>query len=976
MNKSIKSQIATLMILVALLPIVFILVFTMIQRASVDTTISTELEAIAQNNLGQIAKDVRAMLATSNDLIIRQIEGGQNTVNSMMARQGVKLDDATVRWSVVNQSTKTTQNIDLPKMLVGGEWFGKNYDVAQNTPLVDEVKQDLNMICTVFQRMNDRGDLLRIATNVSTKDGKRAIGTYIPAVESSGQPNPVVSTVMRGDTYVGPAFVIDAIYLTSYAPIRDGNGKVIGAISVAVKQEAVESIRKNIMDIKIGQTGYVYVLNAKGADAGKYVISLDGARDGENIWEARDSDGRLFIQSVVERALKIGNSDNIDFEYYPWLNEGDTTPRLKIAAISYYEPWDWVIGASAYMDEFTAAQREASASLSQLVQAILITGLIGIVLATVISIWFGGQIAKPIRRVADVAKEVARGNLTNESNIVRKDEIGQLASSMDVMMESLRSKAEVAERIAAGDLEMDVPIASEDDVLGISMSKMKDTITNMLGDVHELIDAVQNGDLKTRGETEKFTGGWSDLVRAINDLIEAFVKPIMMTSEYVEKIALGDIPEKIEEEYRGDFNVIKNNLNFCIDAIDRLVVDTKSLVNSAIEGQLETRADPEPHKGDYKAIVSGINQTLDAVIAPVQEAQAVLEKMAAGDLSDEMKGQYKGDYAKIKNALNGTLSALNDLLYQVDVAADQVNSGAGQVSSASQALSQGATEQASSLEETSSSMMQVGSQTKLNAENAAQANQLSNSAKSAAEQGNAHMKGMLDAMQEINEKSAEVQKIVKAIDDIAFQTNLLALNAAVEAARAGVHGKGFAVVAEEVRNLAQRSATAAKETTDLIDSNVQSVDKGAMIADKTAQALGEITEGVTKVSDLIDEIASASKEQDQAVEQITEALGQIDQVTQSNTASAEESAAASEELSGQAEALRRMLKQFTLKHTDHNVRALPHPDEHRAEAKAIPAGKTDKKSVGRASHGGNEVRGTQVKPSDVINLDDTEFDDF
>ena len=232
-----------------------------------------------------------------------------------------------------------------------------------------------------------------------------------------------------------------------------------------------------------------------------------------------------------------------------------------------------------------------------------------------------------------------------------------------------------------------------------------------------------------------------------------------------------------------------------------------------------------------------------------------------------------------------------------------------------QALSQGSTEQASSIEEITSSMTEVAAQTKENATNANQANELAIVAKDNAVSGNQQMQEMLKAMAEINDSSANISKIIKVIDEIAFQTNILALNAAVEAARAGQHGKGFAVVAEEVRNLAARSANAAKETTAMIEGSIKKVDMGTKIANETAQALNKIVGDVTKATQLVGGIAAASNEQASGISQVNLAIEQVAQVVQTNSATAEESAAASEELSGQAEILKQIVSKFKLKKT-------------------------------------------------------------
>ena len=299
------------------------------------------------------------------------------------------------------------------------------------------------------------------------------------------------------------------------------------------------------------------------------------------------------------------------------------------------------------------------------------------------------------------------------------------------------------------------------------------------------------------------------------------------------------------------------------------------------------------------------------IVSQFQNVEQLANNLAEGNYDTETK--VRGDLDTMNINLNKMLDQVNQVLAEIGEGVKQVATGSGEVSSAAQALSSGAQESAASLEEITASMSEISSQTKANAESAGQARDLAQKANTAATNGQDAMKQMTSAMGRITQNSNEIQRVIKVIDDIAFQTNLLALNAAVEAARAGQHGKGFAVVAEEVRNLAARSAKAAKETSELIAKSGHEIEHGAEVATKTADVLNTIVEQIEQTTNLVAGIAVASNEQAQGVNQVTLGLQQIDAVTQQNTAAAEESASAASEMSGMAVNLQGLVSHFKLR---------------------------------------------------------------
>jgi methyl-accepting chemotaxis protein len=312
-----------------------------------------------------------------------------------------------------------------------------------------------------------------------------------------------------------------------------------------------------------------------------------------------------------------------------------------------------------------------------------------------------------------------------------------------------------------------------------------------------------------------------------------------------------------------------------------------------------------------------------AIKQPLQALLKASEKIADGDLNVHIQSTTDDEIGQLAGSFSHMADKVNHVLTEINMAAEQVSAGAHQMADSSQLLSQGATEQASAVEQITASLEQLSAQTSHNANNAVNASSITNQAMKDALLGNQRMSEMLVSMEDINESSKRISKVIKVIDDIAFQTNILALNAAVEAARAGQHGKGFAVVADEVRSLAARSANAAKETAEMIEGSIRKVGAGSQLAQDTAKALQNIEKEVSRAAKLVGDIAAASNEQAAGIEQVNRAISQVSEVTQTNSATSEEAAASSEELSSQAQMLKFSVNQFRLKtgEADYEIKA-------------------------------------------------------
>jgi methyl-accepting chemotaxis protein len=452
--------------------------------------------------------------------------------------------------------------------------------------------------------------------------------------------------------------------------------------------------------------------------------------------------------------------------------------------------------------------------------------------------------------------------------------------------------------------------------LGIGFVVARSLLQRLAATV-QLAHRLAEGDTESALEAKRTDDEIGQLVQAMTGT-HGYLRDL---SAIAERISAGDMGARIEP--RGERDRLSMSLRRMIETLDRLVSETLRLSRAAEGGDLRARGEVSGFSGTFRDLVEGINRTLGSITQPIDEASQALASVADGDLRARMTGVYRGDHARIKDALNTATERLDEAMQQVNAAANDVAGASDQLGAGSQTLASGASEQASAIEEVSSSLQELSAMSTRSTECAREAARLGQLALTSSTQGVASMGRLSDAVADIKRSSDATAKIVKTIDEIAFQTNLLALNAAVEAARAGDAGRGFAIVAEEVRNLAMRSADAAKRSATMIEESVEAADRGVAIRSEVLTNLGEIRGHVERVSAVVAEIAASSEQQSLGVTQIAAAVTQMSGVTETVAANAQESAAASEELSSQAALLNDLVGKFALSASGSAVGARP-----------------------------------------------------
>lgn len=626
--------------------------------------------------------------------------------------------------------------------------------------------------------------------------------------------------------------------------------------------------------------------------------------DGKDISQFKDPNGKMFFSEMVE-TVKANNGQG--FVDYEWPRPDSKTPVPKISFVKSYEPWGWVVGSGVYIDDIDEAIRHDVMKLGGFVLFIaLVIGTIATLLAR--------SISKKLANAVALAESVSNGKFDNKIQNEGSDEISDLLGSLDKMQQNLLAKQE-AEKIASEEM---ARLKCVLDDVGVCV-RVADTEGKIIYINHAMRDTLRKYESIVQKEipafsADKFVGGSVGILYSDPKAAVERMRSLNETVKTEFKFG-GRVFEVLATPVFSQTGTRLGSVAQWIDRTDQIRSERElaEIVHAASLGDFEHRIPLEGKDGLTLQLAQSMNDLMATTSASLSEIVRVLSELAQGNLTETVQGNYQGVFGKLKEDANATITQLTEIISNIKEVGDTIRAEAQDIASGNNDLSHRTEDQAANLQETAASMEELSVAVKQNMDNAQNANHLAQGAAGTASKGVAVVSNVVDTMSSIKESSHKIVDIISVIDDIAFQTNILALNAAVEAARAGESGKGFAVVAVEVRNLAQRAASAAGEIKRLISDSVDRISSGSKQVEEAGFTMQEIVNSIHEVTELMTSIATASIQQNSGIEQVHNAIVQMDNVTQQNATLVEQAASSTQLLSQQTENLASEMARFKIK---------------------------------------------------------------
>jgi methyl-accepting chemotaxis protein len=707
-NLSIKVKLVIVGFSLTFLPLLIIMVSVLNQNRHLVHMGETESLKLAYADLNHIVENLYTLAESHQEVTQKNIDSALNVARYVMSEAGgISFSPDTSDWNAANQYTKEIKHVSLPNMQIGGQWLGQIASPRQDALLVDQVQKLVDVTCTIFQRMNPAGDMLRVATNVIKTDGQRAIGTYIPAINPDGTINPVVSEILNGRTFRGRAFVVNAWYVTAYEPIYDSAKNVVGVLYVGIPQENVKSLRQVIMDMTIGKTGFVTVMDS----AGKYVISEKGKKDGKTILNDEDASFAPYIKERIQAAKALSQKE-IGSQQFTLTNANAKKINTRDAHFVYFKPWDWIITAEADKAEFTEVAGKLSALGHKSTRIIMLLGSAALVLSGLVWLYMAKSIVKPINNTVNSLKDIAQGegDLTKRVEILAKNELGELARWFNVFLEKLQgiigqiasnsgqvdksvvALTDIAHRLTIGAGETSTRadnVTTSAEVMSSNLNNvagaMKESSTNIdmvataaeemtatINEIAQNAEKARNISEQAVEKADNTSGRMDDLGKAAQD-IGKVVETITEISEQVNLLALNATIEAARAGEAGKgFAVVANE----IKELARQTSAASMEIKNKIENIQDTTSSTVQGINGISQVIHHFNELVGTIASAVEEQSAATREIA-NNIAQASKGiqavnEIVNQSSAAASKITGDISVVNQSSREMANSSDQM----------------------------------------------------------------------------------------------------------------------------------------------------------------------------------------------------------------------------------------------------------------------------------------------------------------